>query len=71
MQTFPPNFLVRKFSVNGQFPRIFGQTTQKSAETVRLRLIRKLGRKAYILHGEEYKQLISKIYSFNNIVTLY
>ena len=33
-------------------------------------LTRKLGRKAYILHSEEYKQFISKIYSFNNIVIL-
>ena len=37
IQTFPPNFLVRKFSVNGQFPWISGRITQKSAEPVRLR----------------------------------
>ena len=36
MQNFPINFLVRKFSVNGQLPRIFGRITQKSAETVDL-----------------------------------
>ena len=33
-------------------------------------LTRKLDRKAYILRGEKYKQLINKIYSFNNIVVL-
>ena len=37
IQTFPHNFLVRKFSVNGEFPRISGRITQKSEETVRLR----------------------------------
>ena len=37
IQTFQPNFPVRKFSVNGQFPWISGRITQKSAETVRLR----------------------------------
>ena len=31
---------------------------------------RKLGRKAYILHSEKCKQLINKIYSFNNIAML-
>ena len=32
----PPNFLVRKFSVNGQFPQIFGRIVRKSTGTVRL-----------------------------------
>ena len=31
----------------------------------------KLGRKAYTLHDEKDKQLINKIYSFNDIVILY
>ena len=39
MQTFPPNFLVRNFSVNWQFPRIFGRISRKNAETVPLRKI--------------------------------
>ena len=34
--TFAPNLLVRKFSVYGQFPQIFGRIDRKSAETVRL-----------------------------------
>ena len=33
-------------------------------------LIRKRGRKDYVLHGEKYKQLIIKIYSLNNIAIL-
>ena len=36
MQTFPPNFLVSKFFVNGHFMRIFGPIAQKPAETVGL-----------------------------------
>ena len=31
---FPPNFLVSKFSINGQFLQILGSFTQNSAETV-------------------------------------
>ena len=37
----------------------------------KLSVYRKLGGKAYILHSEKYKQLINKIYCFNNIVTIY
>ena len=37
IQAFWSNFLVRKFSVNGQFPRFFSQFAQKSVETFRLR----------------------------------
>ena len=36
IQCFSPNFLVRKFSVNGQFPQVFGQIARKSSETVGL-----------------------------------
>ena len=62
---------MRKFFINGQFRRILRRINQKSAETVRLRYIcENVGRKAYILHGEKYKQLINKIYSLNNIVIL-
>ena len=28
MQDFPPNFLVRKFSLNGQFPQISGESPE-------------------------------------------
>ena len=66
MQISPPNFLVRTISVNGPFPRFFGRITQKYVFTENL-LTRKLGRKAYNLQSEEYKQFTSKIYSFNNI----
>ena len=55
IQTFPPNFLVSKFTVNGQFLRISGRITQKSAETVHLSEIYSTGN-AYILHGEKYKR---------------
>ena len=66
IQTFPTNFLVRKFSVNRQFPWISGRITQKSAETVRLWKMHSPD----ILHSEKCKQLINKIYSFNNIAML-
>ena len=33
-QKFLPNFLMRRFSVNWQFPQIFGCLAQKSVETV-------------------------------------
>ena len=39
MQQFTPNLLVRKFSVNGHFPQVFCQITQKSTETVGVRKI--------------------------------
>ena len=34
IQSFPPNFPLRKFSANGQFPRISGRITQKSKLSV-------------------------------------
>ena len=37
IQGFPPNFLVRRFSANGQFKQIFRRFARKSAETARLR----------------------------------
>ena len=37
IQAFPPNFLLRKFSVKGQFLQKFG--TQNSAKTVHLQKI--------------------------------
>ena len=59
IQTFLPNFLVRKFSVNGQFPQIFGRFTKKSVETIREKLLtRKLSRNNYILHGEYLRWLL-------------
>lgn len=39
IQAFPPNFVVPKFSVNGQFPYLFGQIVRKSAENAHLRTI--------------------------------
>lgn len=36
-KAFPPNFLVKKFSLGGQFPQMFGRSARKSAETVLLR----------------------------------
>ena len=39
IQDFLANFLLRKFSVNGESLQIFGQINQKSADTVRLRKI--------------------------------
>lgn len=36
-QTFPPNFLAKKFSVNGKFLQILGGFSRKSVEAVRLR----------------------------------
>ena len=39
LQAFSPDFLVRKFSVNGQFLQIFGRIARKPAEIVRLRKI--------------------------------
>ena len=53
IQSFLPNFLLRKFSVNGQFLQIFRETTQNYGETARLwkNSIRKLSRKYCILRG--------------------
>ena len=39
VQAFPPNFVVPNFSVNGQFPYLFGEIVQKSAENAHLRTI--------------------------------
>ena len=44
IQAFPPNFLVRKFSVNGKFLHTFGQFPESL-------IIRKLVGKACILRG--------------------
>ena len=53
------NFLVRKFSVNGQFQQIFGQISRKSAGT--LSIHDKLGRKACILRGIKYWCELKKV----------
>ena len=39
IQYFSPNFPVRKFCVNGQFPQVFRQIARKSSETVGLQKI--------------------------------
>ena len=39
IQAFRPNFVVRKFSINGQFVQIVRQFTRKSAETDHLQKI--------------------------------
>ena len=69
IQTFPPNFLVRILTVFADFWANYPKICRNCQFKENL-LTRKLGRKAYILHGENYKQLVNKIYSFNNIVTL-
>ena len=62
LQAFSPNFLVRKFSVNGYFLEIFGRFAQKSAKNEYLftkslvfvygNLTRRFGGKTCSLHGE-------------------
>ena len=56
MQTFPPNFLVSKFSINREFLQIFWPIARKSGGNI---------------YGGKYKHLINKIYSFNNIVIFF
>ena len=56
MQTFPPNFLVSKFSINRGFLQIFRPIARKSGGNI---------------YGGKYKHLINKIYSFNNIVIFF
>ena len=60
MQTFPPNFMMKKFSVNVQFPRIFLRITQKSAETVRLR-------KSYSPENEIVKLILYTVKIINSV----
>ena len=39
IQFFSPNFLMRKFSLNGQFQQVFERISRKATETVALRKI--------------------------------